>query len=90
MKKYFKFSQRTNQYYTYYKGMPINIDKETFENSSEDEIAKIIKSLTTQTSKKRQEEDIVPHDEGKELFKAGLKKIKPENFREFYDLMSNA
>jgi hypothetical protein len=90
MKKYFKFSPQSNQYYLNYKGLPINIDKDDFNLMSDDDVINLIKSLTTQTSKKRQEEDIVPHDEGRELFKAGLKKIKPENFREFYDLMSNA
>lgn len=90
MKKYFKFSPQSNQYYLNYKGLPVNIDKDEFNLMSDDDVIKLIKSLTTQTPKKRQEEDIVPHDEGRELFKAGLKRIKPENFREFYDLMSNA
>jgi hypothetical protein len=90
MKKYFKFSPQSNQYYLNYKGLPINIDKDEFNLMSEDDIINLIKSLTTQTSKKRQKKDIVPHDEGKELFKAGLRRIKPENFREFYDYMSNA
>ena len=90
MKKYFKFSPQSNQYYLNYKGLPINIDKDEFNLMSDDDVINLIKSLTIQTPKKRQEEDIVPHDEGRELFKAGLKKIKPENFREFYDLMSNA
>jgi hypothetical protein len=90
MKKYFKFSPQSNQYYLNYKGLPINIDKDEFNLMSEDDVINLIKSLTTQTSKKRQEEDIVPHDEGRELFKTGLKRIKPENFREFYDSMFNA
>ena len=90
MKKYFKFSPQSNQYYLNYKGLPVNIDKDEFNLMSDDDVINLIKSLTIQTPKKRQEEDIVPHDEGRELFKAGLKKIKPENFREFYDLMSNA
>lgn len=90
MKKYFKFSPQSNQYYLNYKGLPINIDKDEFNLMSEDDVINLIKSLTNQTPKKRKEEDIVPHDEGRELFKAGLKRIKPENFREFYDSMSNA
>lgn len=90
MKKYFKFSPQSNQYYLNYKGLPVNIDKDEFNLMSDDDVINLIKSLTIQTPQKRQEEDIVPHDEGRELFKAGLKRIKPENFREFYDLMSNA
>lgn len=90
MKKYFKFSPQSNQYYLNYKGLPINIDKDEFNLMSDDDVMNLIKSLTIQTPKKRQEEDIVPHDEGRELFKAGLKRIKPENFRDFYDSMSNA
>ena len=71
--------------------MDIDMDSDMSDTEmSDDDVINLIKSLTIQTPKKRQEEDIVPHDEGRELFKAGLKKIKPENFREFYDLMSNA
>jgi hypothetical protein len=84
MKKHFKFSQRTNQYYTYYKGMPINIDKETFENSSEDEIAKIIKNLTTQTPKKRYEEPPLSHDDSIEEFRKTKEMLNKLKFADFY------
>jgi hypothetical protein len=90
LKNLFKPYKNTDQVYLNYKGLHIYIDKDEFKRMSEEDILALIKARTTQTSKKRQEEDIVPHDEGRELFKTGLKRIKPENFREFYDSMSNA
>jgi hypothetical protein len=85
-----RFLGNAKQYNINYKGFSKNMDIEEFKPMSDEGIKNLIISSIKQTPKKRQEEDIVPHDEGRELFKAGLKKIKPENFREFYDLMSNA
>lgn len=89
MKKYFKFSPQTNQYYMNYKGMPVNIDKEDFEKMSDMEIEMYIKTKTTQHPKPEPQEDILSHDEGLEEFRKTKEMLKRMKFSDFYKNQAN-
>jgi hypothetical protein len=66
MKKIFKFSPNTNQWYANYKGMPINIDNDEYKKMSDDDVLQLIKNLTRQEAKKKTEDIMTPEeaDEG--------------------------
>lgn len=82
MKKYFKYSPQSNQYYLNYKGMPINIDKDEFDLMSDSDVETYIKRKTLQTPKPEKKEDVLPFDQGLDMFKQGKDRL---NFLKYYN-----
>lgn len=89
MKKYFKFSPQSNQYYMNYKGMPVNIDKDDFDKMSDVEIEMYIKSKTTQKPKPEPKEDILSHEDGLKEFQKTKEMLKRMKFADFYKNQAN-
>lgn len=89
MKKYFKFSPQSNQYYMNYKGMPVNIDKDDFDKMSDAEIEMYIKSKITQTPKPEPKEDVLDHEEGLKEFQKTKEMLKRMKFSDFYRNQEN-
>lgn len=88
LKSLFKPSRRTNQWYLNYKGTHIYIDNEDFKKASEEYIKNIINAYTKNAQKPNPQKDIVPYEDGLELFKQGKERLKArmteESFFEFY------
>lgn len=89
MKKYFKFSPQTNQYYMNYKGMPINIDKDDFEKMSDLDIEMYINTKIKQSPKPEPQEDILDHEKGLGEFKKTKEMLKKLKFSDFYNNQEN-
>ena len=74
MKKIFKYSPNSNQWYTNYKGIPINIDNDEYNEMSDDDVLQLIKNYTRQQPEK-QAENIMTPDEASEGFSDMRKKL---------------
>jgi hypothetical protein len=82
LKNLFKPYKNTDQVYLNYKGLHIYIDKDEFKRMSEEDILALIKARTTQKSPTQPKEDILPFEQGLDMFKQGKEKL---NFLKYYN-----
>jgi hypothetical protein len=78
----FKYSNRTNEWYMNYKGMPINISNDEFEEMSDEGLETYIKNRTEQKIRPEPRENILPFEQGLKEFQKGKDRL---TFLKFYN-----